>query len=154
MLSDKKHRNAGTSKPVASAKRRKRSVTQTRFSGADLIYLSQHPEKLRELTEGVRELNKIIAAIERSPMTKVMKYVGRVSLMFQEAQERIEHSLGCVICDTMFMPVRRDQKCCSKKCAGLLRQRRWRERQGEYHYNRKWNQHARAERAKLKRGKR
>jgi hypothetical protein len=43
----------------------------------------------------------------------------------------------CEICPKLFLPRRRDQKCCSKLCAGLLRMRRYRAKQAEYEYNRK-----------------
>jgi hypothetical protein len=44
---------------------------------------------------------------------------------------------SCAVCGTFFVPKRRDQRCCTRACAGTLRVRRHRAKQGQYEQNRK-----------------
>lgn len=41
----------------------------------------------------------------------------------------------CPICSLIYWAARRDKPCCSKKCAHILRTRRWRERYGDRYKN-------------------
>jgi predicted nucleic acid-binding Zn ribbon protein len=120
--------NTGTSKPVRRTKGAKQSVT-----AKDLIFFLRHPEELKQLNEAV-------AAWQHLPLLKAVQSITRWTQQMERLQQSLQQigqARGCAVCDSLFIPVRRDQKCCSKQCAGLLRVRRWRKRQARYEQNRK-----------------
>jgi len=59
---------------------------------------------------------------------------GALGVMLREEWSRVR---GCAVCSRLFLPRRKDQGCCSKPCAGVLRIRRHRAKQAKYEYNRK-----------------
>ena len=50
------------------------------------------------------------------------------AIFWELARGGFDHLRVCGICDALYLAGRRDQRCCSRRCAGALRQRVWRAR--------------------------
>jgi hypothetical protein len=177
MVGDKPRRSkAVTSKPVAASKTRKRSVTEAAAEEPPVevyvrAYISEDGKE-RGLWIGPRVGDSswrewVPRRIQRLVFNDAEKLLPQLRNLLQTAEisaavrrirplpKRYVEPRACLVCDCVFIALRRDQKCCSKKCATRLRVSRWRvshwrARQAQYELNRKLNQNARDRRAKLK----
>lgn len=95
---------------------------------ADLVPLSARRESPGTSRSDVSMCRGVISTWCIDPYTDFLKALHRTD---------VTHVRQCPICNHFFLPLRKDQKACCKRCNSVRRVRLWRVNQERYEYKRK-----------------